>query len=992
MINKYFIPTIVCLFGLFIAIFGSIAFYHLDKQSFFYTPNPFWMASSFFTATNIIMGLTVFYLYQNVHYKDKLQTEIDKQAQTAAQLATAQQQLQKMNELLASEVATQTKTLAAQTQELARKNTLLQISKLRFTTVLDNLSSAVYVSDMDNYEILFANRKAYEFFGKNLIGKTCWQAFYDNQNQPCHFCTNKKLIDNGLPVGIHTHEFFNVKVNRWFFLQEQAIYWDNGKMVRLSVATDITERKQTEAMLRESQNRLLETQRIAHIGHWEWDLHSQQVFCSEEVARQFGYSYEPQFVSIDAFSQAIHPDDQAKVQASIKHALQTKTAYTTEFRVQSNEKIVYLQIIAEIITNQHNIPTHILGSSQDITERKQAEMKLKQAYEELTQFKNTLDKTLDSILMNDVETMRFTYVNEGAKKLLAYSEQELMQLTPVDISTEFSAIEIQKMVEPLIKNEVPALKFETRLKSKTGQIIPVEVFIQYFEVSVQYRRFIAVVRDITKRKQAESQLQEAIHVAQQAQAESDKANQAKTMFLANMSHELRTPLNGILGYTQLLERDGDLSEKQLQSLKIIQRSGEHLLTLINDILDLSKIEAGKLELRPSEFRLSEFLLDIVDLFSIRAKQKGLDFIYEQISQDAQKFPVEVYLDEKRLRQILLNLLSNAIKFTDKGKVSLKYIYLKKRLRFEILDTGLGIEQQYLDSIFEPFQQIDNLHTKNQEGTGLGLPITQRLVSMMGGELHVETQPNNGSLFWFEMPLVKARYVQSQSNTPTQQTPHIIGYRLIDHSLQKSKLKILIADDIKENGLLLTHLLEPLGFSIEQAYNGQQAVEKAQQFQPDIIIMDIKMPVMDGLEATRALRQLPAFADTVIIAFSASVLAQHRQEMLDAGCHDFLSKPIRNNELFDCLSKNYPLEWVFDNYQVETLTTSDKQIVLLPNHELEILLKLSASGKIQAIQSRLANLQKRYTESQAFIEEIQTLVDNFELKKLKELLKQYLSSG
>ena len=876
------------------------------------------------------------------------------------------------------------------TQELAKKNELLQISQHRFTTVLDSLSSAVYVADMDTFEILFVNRKAHDFFGNNLIGKTCWKAFYKNQDKACQFCSNSKLVKNNAPIGVLTCEYFNTKVERWFFLQEQAIYWDNGKIVRLSVATDITERKQAEAMLRESQSRLLETQRIAHIGHWEWNLQSQKVFCSEEVARQFGYSYEPQFVPINVFSQAIHPDDQERVHQQIKCALHQQDSYSMEFRIKIGERVTYLQTIAEVIKNDNHIPTHILGSSQDITERKQAEIKLKQAYEELTQFKSTLDKTLDSIFMNDVETMRFIYVNEGAKTLLSYSEQELRKLTPADISNEFTLEKLQDMVQPLVEHKIPALKFESNLETKHKQVIPVEIFIQYFEVSEQDQRFIAVVRNITERKQAEAQLQQAICTAREAQAESDRANQAKTMFLANMSHELRTPLNGILGYAQLLERDKNLSEKQLQSLQIIQRSGEHLLTLINDILDLSKIEAGKLELRPTEFRLSEFLIDIVDLFSMRAKQKGIDFTYEQHSQDTQHFPSEVYLDEKRLRQILLNLLSNAIKFTDHGKVELKCIYRKRRLRFEVHDTGLGIEQQHLNSIFEPFRQIDNLHTKSQEGTGLGLPITQRLVYMMDGELHVETNPKQGSLFWFEIPLLKARYIKNISTTPTLASQHIIGYRRIG-ATSKQKLKLLIADDVKENGLLLTNLLEPLGFEIIQAQNGLQAVEKAKQFIPDIIIMDMKMPIMNGVETTKILRKTSLFVETTIIGFSASVLEQHRQEMLAAGCNDFISKPLKNKDLFDCLGKHCHIEWLYDNYQVEAHTTQtrSKQVILPPHHELEILLKLSVSGKVQAIQARLEHLHSQYAESSAFIADIQALLDGFELKKLKEILKHYL---
>ncbi len=878
--------------------------------------------------------------------------------------------------------------VAERTEELKQKNELLQISQYRFTTVLDSLSAAVYVADIDSYEILFANRKAKQFFGNDIEGLTCWKAFHNDKQEKCKPCPNDKLVSEGEPIGQLTCEYFNDKIQRWFFLQEQAIYWDNGRVVRLSVATDINERKRAEAMLHESQNRLLETQRIAHIGHWEWNLQNQQVYCSEEVSRQFGYAYKAQFVPIDVFNKLIHPDDRKRVREKIKKSLRDKKHYTIEFRVQNRERLVYLQVIAEVITNDKGISTHVLGSSQDITERKCSEIALERAYEQLAQFKNTLDKTLDSILMNDVKTMRFIYVNEGAKKLLGYSEQELLQLTLSEIFNEFSLEKLQTMFEPLIERQVPACKLESNIKNKIGHVIPVEIFIQYFEVSAQDKRFIAIVRDITERKQAEAQLQQAIYIALEAQAESERASQAKSMFLANMSHELRTPLNGILGYTQLLERDKNLSDKQLQSLNIIQRNGEHLLTLINDILDLSKIEAGKLELHPTALRLAEFLRDIVDLFSVRARQKGINFIYEQISQDGHKFPVEVYLDEKRLRQIVLNLLSNAIKFTNKGEVSLKCIHRKKRLRFEIHDTGVGIEQQYIKTIFEPFRQIDNLHTKNQEGTGLGLPITQRLIHIMNGELHVETIPNKGSLFWFEIPLTKARYVDTKVNALTQQSQHIVGYRLIN-SVEQRKLKILIADDIKENGLLLENILEPLGFEIKQVYNGQQAIEKAIQYQPDIIIMDMRMPVLDGLETTKLLRQQMQFFNTVIIGFSASVLQQQQQEMLAAGCNGFLSKPLIGENLFNCLAKHCQLEWIYENYEFRTLTTP-KQTTLPPKHELEILFKLSVSGKVQAIQSRLEDLQKRYIDTKLFIDEIQKLLDDFELKKLKEVLKQYLS--
>jgi signal transduction histidine kinase/response regulator RpfG family c-di-GMP phosphodiesterase len=470
------------------------------------------------------------------------------------------------------------------------------------------------------------------------------------------------------------------------------------------------------------------------------------------------------------------------------------------------------------------------------------------------------------------------------------------------------------------------------------------------------------------------------------------ANKAKSAFLANMSHELRTPLNGILGYAQILNKDKKLDSQQKEGVKIIQRSGDYLLTLISDILDLSKIEAGKIELYPAEFHLAQFLNSIADLFQMRATQKGIAFHYEF----PKHLPTGIHADEKRLRQILINLLSNAIKFTKQGKVRFQVDYSHQKLHFQVSDTGMGIAQEELESIFLPFRQAGDSNYK-AEGTGLGLSITKKLVEMMGGQLQVDSTLGQGSTFWMDLDLPVTWDIVDE---PLIEKPNIIGYQG-ERKKEKGeryseKYQILVVDDKWENRVVLIDMLTTLGFEVVEAVNGQEAFDKACASPPDLVIMDLMMPVMDGFEATRQMRQVSKLKDIPILAASASVFEYHRQESINAGCSDFIAKPIRSDELLDLISKHLHLTWVYEEKSATEENEAQQTIAPLligpSTEQASNLFDLAMMGDINGIMEEIEQLENADAQLAPFVNQIREFANNFELEKISDLVQKYLDSS
>jgi signal transduction histidine kinase len=389
---------------------------------------------------------------------------------------------------------------------------------------------------------------------------------------------------------------------------------------------------------------------------------------------------------------------------------------------------------------------------------------------------------------------------------------------------------------------------------------------------------------------------------EQAKQAAEVANQAKSTFLANMSHELRSPLNAILGFAQLINRSTTLSPEHQEQVEIILQSGEHLLNLINQLLDLAKIEAGKITLNETNFNLYNLLQDLENMFSIKAENQNLFLKFTC----AETVPEYICTDQIKLRQILINLLNNALKFTSKGGIDLTVVCQpiassQIRLIFAVKDTGVGIEPEEINQLFQAFTQTKT-GKEIQEGTGLGLSITQKFVQLMGGEIQVNSQVGMGTTFTFD---IQAHSIENIDLSPEIYPQQVIG--LVPH---QPTYKILIVDDKFSNRKLLLQLLQPLGFELKEATNGKEAVEIFPGWKPDIIFMDMIMPIMSGSEATKQIKSSYKGNNTVIIAVTATVLEDHKAQIFAMGCDDLITKPFREFHIFEMIKKYLGLEYIY----------------------------------------------------------------------------------
>jgi PAS domain S-box-containing protein len=501
----------------------------------------------------------------------------------------------------------------------------------------------------------------------------------------------------------------------------------------------------------------------------------------------------------------------------------------------------------------------------------------------------TIAASLNEIYLFNAGTLRFTFVNRGALENLGYTLEEMKALTPLDLKPSLTFPQFQDLIAPLLNHEAASISFETIHKRKDGSLYPVEVHLQLFEDEGE-RYFNAVILNIAERKQTEQALLEAKCLA-------EESARLKSEFLANMSHEIRTPMNAIVGISELVLNQ-EVSPNVRQYLEKIRQASDNLLGILNDILDFSKAESKRISIEKNHFNLDDMLNNLNDLFMLRAQEKQIAFTI----QASTSVPRELVGDALRIQQILTNLLSNAIKFTQRGSVSLT-IALKQLtnrhalLEFCVEDTGIGMSEHDIGKLFQPFSQVDGSITRRFGGTGLGLAISHRLLQLMDSHFQVHSTPGIGSRFSFELDLsIPYGTLNPQHRDKKSRQAGTLTSKLSEAGKTLAGTRILVAEDNETNRLIIKDMLELTGAIVETAVNGKQALDLLNNSRFDAVLMDVHMPEMGGIEATQRIRQQPRFNDLPVIALTAGVTRQERENCLASGVNDFVAKPFNAETL------------------------------------------------------------------------------------------------
>ena len=802
----------------------------------------------------------------------------------------------------------------------------LKNSEQRFRQLAENIQQFFYLNDIKNNQVLYIS-PSYE----TIWQRSC-QSLYD---QPQSYLDTILPEDRAMAINAYRQQRLGEKTEiqyrisrpdgsiRWILDRTFPILDDFGTVYRVcGIAEDISDRKEIADDLNQLKERLSLVLQGANDGWWDFDIVRDDVYLSPRWWQMLGYEEGEMESSVPVWLTLIHPDDVDHVYSILEQIFHNSSVTTAELEYRLRHKQGhYVPVLSRgyTVRDEHGKPLRNTGTNTDLTVLKQKEQELQAALEELnlvnreledrveqrtaeviaseTRYRRIVETANEGIWMIDTEG-KTTFANQKIASMLGVTPQEMLNKTLFDFMDD----EHRNYADQLLSRRLQGLQEQHDFQFKRADGSDLWVIIAASPIQDSEGNCIGslgLITDISDRKEAEKQLQNSYEQLAITNAELARATRLKDEFLANMSHELRTPLNAILGFSESLQEGvfGGISEKQRKPLRTIEKSGEHLLSLINDILDLAKIESGKLSIDK----------DSISLISLC--ESSLNFIRQQAFKKQIKVQftpptliADFFADERRLRQILINLLNNAVKFTPNGgevslEVSLDCFLDQPILNFMIKDTGIGIAKEDLPKLFQSFVQIDSRLARQYEGTGLGLALVERLAKLHGGRVSVSSNVGQGSCFAVHLPYFPVNIINA--------TPTLASTRETEVNFPasiKSALILLVEDNLN-NAQTISTYLEHKGYRLMCACNGQEALEIIQQSKPDLILMDVQMPIMDGLEATRQIRSNPKFSQIPIIALTALAMPGDRDQCLAAGMNDYLSKPIRMKQLMTLIEQN-----------------------------------------------------------------------------------------